>query len=409
MDKPRILFYTDCYIFAGCEKPMCELLSSDKFVSKYDHKLIYRRSKEYDSGFGHAYPRFCGEKQGIRLPDPNTWNFFIERKVKNKLLMRMFRRLNRIFFRISFLVVYFIDVFCLWPVFLADRAQIVHINNGGYPGALSCRAAALAAKLAGKKRILFSVHNMALGKKGIADRVIDLFVKKNVDLFITGSIASGAALSDIRGFESGKMTNVYHGIEPLNPALTGQSAEEYESDVLMVAAMEERKGHAYVIHAIRRLIDNDPKFKDLKAYFIGGGMIKGSVEKMISEQRLQDNIKLLGHRRDYAKYLASTKVLLNPSIGYEDLPFVIIEAMSIGVPVIGTDIAGIPEEIENGVNGYIVKPKDVEALAEAMRELLLDGKKRIEMGNEGRRIFSEKFTVDKMVANYMRLYEEMGV
>lgn len=387
---------------------MCELLSSDKFVSRYDHKLIYRRSKEYDSGFGHAYPGSFGEKLGIRLPDPNTWNFFIERKAKNKSLIRILKRLNRIFFRISFLAVYFFDVLRLWPVFLTDRAQIVHINNGGYPGALSCRAAALAAKLAGKKKILFSVHNMALGKKGIADMVIDLFVKKSVDLFITGSRASGAALSDIRGFESGKMTNVYHGIAPLDPAVTGQPAEEYESDVLMVAAMEERKGHAYVIHAIRRLIDNDPKFKDLKAYFIGGGMIKGSVEKMIAEQRLQDNIKLLGHRRDYAKYLASTKVLLNPSIGYEDLPFVIIEAMSIGVPVIGTDIAGIPEEIENGANGYIVKPKDVEALAEAIKGLLIDGQKRLLMGTQGRRIFNEKFTIDKMVGSYMRIYNEMG-
>lgn len=407
MAKHRILFYTDCYVFAGCEKPMYELLSSKEFASRYQCKVVYRKSEEYDRGFSYSYPSFKWKTRGVRLPEHNTIAFYIEKKIKNPLLLKIIRKTSGIMLKIISFPIYIIEVFILWNLFLHDSAQIVHINNGGYPGALSCRSAALAAKLSQKKKIVFSVHNIALEHKGLFDRFVDFFVRRSVDLFITGSKASGQELFRARGFELTRIKNIYHGLKPLD--VSRNLSDEYKSDILMVAAMEERKGYAYVIYALRKLIDSDPAFKDIKVLFIGGGPISDSVDKMVKEQNLERNIRLLGYRKDYPAFMASTKMLLNPSIGYEDLPLAVMEAMSLGIPVIGTDVAGIPEEIEHDVSGIIVKPKDIKALTEAIKELLLDDKKRTAMGSQGRRIFSEKFTVDKMVANYMRLYEEMGV
>jgi len=405
MNKTRIIFYTDCYIFAGCERPLFELLSADDFSSKHDYKIFYRTSSEYEDGLKQTYPNYLGKIKGVHFPDPNTGMLYFDGKLKNGLFRKILKKLCHLAFRLFELPIFFFEVFTLTGIFKKESAGMVHINNGGYPGALSCRAAAVAARLAGKKKVIFSVHNIALKQRGITDRMIDHLVGKSVTTFVTGSRSSGFELSLKRGFDRNKMTGIYHGIEPVSVKenITGS---EYQSDLLMVAVLEERKGHAYVISAIKKLIDERPELKDLKIKFVGGGHMRSKIEKMVVDAGLAGNIQVLGHRKDFIKFVASTKILLNPSVGYEDLPFVIIEAMSLGVPVIGSDVAGIPEEIENGVNGIIVKPKDVDSLKESINELLSDENKRASMGREGSRIFSEKFTLDKMVKNYIELYME---
>lgn len=78
----------------------------------------------------------------------------------------------------------------------------------------------------------------------------------------------------------------------------------------------------------------------------------------------------------------------------ECFPLVLLEAMMYGLPVISTDEGGIKDEVKDGKNGFVVKPQDAVALADAIQRLLDDKDARQTMGAEGRRMFKEQFTME---------------
>lgn len=402
-EKKRIIFYTDCFIFGGCEKPIFKLMDSRLFTAEHDYLVIYRYSREYEAGiklFNQTVPK--EKTRVVRFADIATWNLTLEKKISKPLLLCKARKRTETFFNFIDPLLFFYETGLLYFIFLREHADMVHINNGGYPAALSCRAAAVAAKLAGKKKILFSVNNLAFKRNKVLDFVIDFLVGKSVSVFITGSKAAERALSLERGFDKEKITTIYHGVEPFRIL-----HNERGKRISMVANFEGRKGHKHVVLAVKKLISEHPEHSDLKVEMIGDGSTLKEIRMLIAEERLEKNIELLGRRSDYADFVASSLFLLNPSTGYEDLPYIILEAMALGVPVIGTDVGGIPEEIENNVTGIVVPPGDIEALSKAIFMLLTDQEMRKRMGDAAKRRFQSLFAIDKMTDNYLKLYDSL--
>ena len=412
MTKKKILFYTDCPIFGGCEKPIFEVLASEELSSGYDFAVIFRSTKAYLEGltlFWPAFPKrlFCG----IRLFDINTVSYYLAGKIKNPLLLRIAGKSITLIFIFMTPFIFGYDFLLLSSMFRRNRADIIHINNGGYPGALSCRAAVVAARAAGFEKIILSVHNTAFRSKGINGAFIDRLVKRDVDVIVTGSKASGSALAKNRGFDPDKIMTIYHGVHPAKitpgkpPVGEAAGLGRY---ILMVARFEDRKGHKYAVEAFKKVINGNPSYADIKLVLLGDGPVLDDIKRLVASERLDNNVRFMGHRDDYIDYVASSLFLINPSIGYEDLPYIILEAMSIGVPTIGTDIAGIPEEIENGITGIIVPPEDAEAIKTAIVNLLSDDNMRIRMGKASQERFDKLFTLDKMINRYLALYNSMG-
>jgi glycosyltransferase involved in cell wall biosynthesis len=81
--------------------------------------------------------------------------------------------------------------------------------------------------------------------------------------------------------------------------------------------------------------------------------------------------------------------------------------MSLGKPVVGTNLAGIPEQIENSRNGYIVEPEDVGQLKGAMKGIVTDKDLREQMGRKSREIFDANFKEDMIIDKYINLYESL--
>lgn len=408
--KKRILYYTDCFIFGGCEKPIFEVIGSRDFVSGYDYSIIFRSSKEYVEGLASFRPSFPKEKlTGIKLLDVVFVNIYLTKKISNQFIMRMLRKFMTVLFLFLTPFIFIYDLILLSYLFNKKKVDVIHINNGGYPAALSCRAAAVAARFAGIKKIILSIHSTAVKDAGFADKVIDFFVKRSVGVIVTGSRASGLALVKNRGFDQSKIITIYHGVRPSGIA-TGKRPVGDDAClgryISMVARFEDRKGHRYAVQAFKKVIEGNPLFSDLKLVLVGDGPVLDDIKELVASEGIGNNVRFMGHRNDYADYVASSLFLLNPSTGYEDLPYVIIEAMSLGVPVIGTDIAGIPEEIEDGVTGIVVPPKDSAALERAILKMLSDEESRIRMGRAAQERFHELFTMDKMVNNYLRLYSD---
>jgi glycosyltransferase involved in cell wall biosynthesis len=398
-------------MFGGCEKPMLDVLTSPMFNSQFEPLLLYRYSDEYSHGLALTYPTFPLTKtKGVRLPAFDSWSVYLERKLSDHLLLfKVANRIAWLLYRLFFPFIFLYEFFCLYFIFRMNRAGIIHINNGGYPGALSCRIAAIVAILAGIPTIVYSVHNMAVGKRSYFDRFLDRLIGASVAVFITGSKAAGNALVANIGFDREKIINIYHGVgsakaSPASNTALGQDTAQY---LLMIADFEVRKGHQYLIAAFKQLLSESPQYKKLKLVLIGDGPTLRNCKLLVTKEQLEANVVFLGRRTDYRDYLASCLFLLNPSLGLEDLPYIILEAMSFGVPVIGTNVAGIPEEIENGVSGIIVPPGKIESLVLAIDTLLSDQVLRAKIGQAAKKRFADMFTVNKMINRYLDIYNKL--
>lgn len=178
-------------------------------------------------------------------------------------------------------------------------------------------------------------------------------------------------------------------------------------EIVSVARLVEKKGLEYGIRSIAAARN---KGVNLRWRIIGGGPLEEELRELIASENATDFIELLGARpnRETIELLSDADMLLAPSVtasngDQEGAPVAIIEAMGLGLPVIGTFHAGIPEIVQHEKSGLLVQERDVPALTEAICSLSLDVEKRKTMGKEGRR-FAET-ELDREVI-YSRLESE---
>jgi glycosyltransferase involved in cell wall biosynthesis len=128
---------------------------------------------------------------------------------------------------------------------------------------------------------------------------------------------------------------------------------------------------------------------------------KGELEKWVKEGL----IKWHGFQEDVRPFYCMADCVVLPSYR-EGVPRVLLEAMAMEKPIITTDAPGCKNVCVDGVNGFLVKPKDVESLYLAMKEMVdLEDKKLRELGKAGRRLAEEKYSVGKIVGEYINLIE----
>jgi len=171
--------------------------------------------------------------------------------------------------------------------------------------------------------------------------------------------------------------------------------------LISVGRLFKAKGYPYLIKAIKSFKTRYPKIILL---ILGEGKERKKLEKLIKDNNLKQNVFLLGRKEDISNYLNAADVFVLASL-WESLPNVILEAMACDLPVVTTNVGGIPEIVENGVSGFLVKPKNPLALTKKIDFVLnLSPRERGEMGKIGRKIVEEKFSLERMVKEYRDLY-----
>ena len=161
-----------------------------------------------------------------------------------------------------------------------------------------------------------------------------------------------------------------------------------------VAVMRTEKGHADLIDAFQRVL---AAFPQAHLVLAGDGMpvferLKGQVQAL----GLASRVHFLGRRHDIGNVLQAFDVFALPT-HREAFGTAFVEAAAMGVPVIGTDVGGVPETMQAGVTGLLVPPRDPAALAAALESLLADPERRRRMGEAGRELIRGQglFSVDR--------------
>ena len=203
-------------------------------------------------------------------------------------------------------------------------------------------------------------------------------------------------------------TTIYTGIDTnlYKPNNLKKLHKEYNiSDdtiiIGIVAVLRAAKRHKDLIEAISQ-ID-----KDIKLIIVGDGPQWNNLQNLIKEKHLENKIIMTGQRDDVAEILSDFDIFVLPS-REEALGTSLLEASSAGVAVIGSDVGGIPECINENKNGLLFEPKNVEDLKNKLLTLI-DNKSKLEFyKNNAREFIKENFSVEKMVKQTENLYKKLG-
>jgi glycosyltransferase involved in cell wall biosynthesis len=215
-----------------------------------------------------------------------------------------------------------------------------------------------------------------------------------------------ARFTDERGME--KVHVIHVGIDvgkfPFREARGDENPprERREWRVLSVARMDRDKGLDYLIRAVASLKDRIP---DISLTLVGEGPEKPALEALATSLGIEHLVRFTGpleHDQVVREYGEADAFVL-PSF-WEGIPVVIIEAMAVGVPVVATNITGIPELITDGQSGFLVPTADSEAIARSLAQLAEEPGLAREFALRGREKVEREFSIEVRAENLFSLF-----
>jgi len=290
---------------------------------------------------------------------------------------------------------------------LLSREGVALLHAHGYYGGVLGR---VAGRLAGLKAVLYHVHSThwCLDRR---HKLIERALSRWTDRIVCCSEAVRRFVVEEERVAAAKALVVHNGVDVAAFDASGRRAaarmelgispDAFVAGVL--GRLAEVKGHRFLVEAAGSLAADLP---GLRLLFVGDGPLRGDLAGQAEALGIRDRVIFAGERPDVPRFLAAMDALLLPSMS-EGLSVALIEGMASGLPAIGTDVGGNPELIADGESGILCKPADPASLAAALRRLVLDEGLRRAMGEAGRRIARERFSLAGMMGKIEALYAEI--
>jgi glycosyltransferase involved in cell wall biosynthesis len=259
----------------------------------------------------------------------------------------------------------------------------------------------LAAKIANKPTV-FTAHGWGFKPnvpilRRYAVRISETFCSLLTDKIICVSEYDRKLAELYKVAKSSQLCTILNGV----PDTTFMARPENSPvKAIVVARFAEPKQHEKLVAYFSKISSDSAKL-----ILVGDGPNLHNVIKLVKDYGLEDRVVFTGDRDDVEQLLADAQIFVLLS-DYEGLPISIIEAMRAGLPVIASNVGGVPEEVADGVSGFLVENNQSSVLAKlnlAIESPLL----RSQMGAAGRKIYLDKLHVDSMVDKTVRVYAEI--
>jgi glycosyltransferase involved in cell wall biosynthesis len=274
----------------------------------------------------------------------------------------------------------------------------------------------LGARLAKTPVVFMTAHNFVISDEwptwkksffALAERILARYTDK----VITASDALREELIKREKINPAKLVTVYNGIDydpfrkiwERKAVLRSLGLPPLGRVAGMISRLIPQKGVSYFLKAAASLAGEH----QVNFLIVGDGPYRQQFEAEALALGLQHRLVFAGERQDIAAILSAVDVLALPSLTEGGLPFIILEAMAAGCPVVATRVGGIPEIIYDTHNGLLIPAKDYKMLAEAIASLLIDREKAALIGRRGRKFVLDNFIIDNMVQKVENEYENV--
>jgi glycosyltransferase involved in cell wall biosynthesis len=174
--------------------------------------------------------------------------------------------------------------------------------------------------------------------------------------------------------------------------------------IVSVASLTANKGHDVLLLAMKNLV---ARHCAVRCVIVGEGPERPVLESRIDRLGLRSHVFLAGLQLDVLPFLRMADVAVLTTVGREGLSVALIEGAAAGLPLVGSDLGGIPEVIKHEANGLLFSPGIPEALAKALCRLITDPGLRERMGRKSRAIYRERFSHEIMIGQIEQTYDEI--
>lgn len=200
---------------------------------------------------------------------------------------------------------------------------------------------------------------------------------------------------------------IYNGVRNFSFPSREEARKELALDkdilVLNIGRLHIQKGHMFLIEGAKKVLERK---SNVKFWIVGEGEEREKLSEEMRKEGLQGKVSLLGYREDIPNLLAAADIFVLSSL-WEGFPYTVLEAMSVGLPVVSTDVGGVAEAVEDEQTGLLVPPKEPRLLADALLYLIDHPERRKKMGEKGRERVRKKFSLEKMLSQIEKVYDEV--
>ena len=290
---------------------------------------------------------------------------------------------------------------------LRERPDIVHVNSSR-----DSWIAALAARLVSPRpNVIRTRHISAPLTKNAATyflyrRLFDMVIVTGGERTRQELISrDGLAPDRVAAFPIGLDVEYFAPAKPLHDIRLELGFPPSRRLVGLISYLRDYKGHAYFVEAAARVLK---QHEDVSFLIVGEGPEEQNIRAQIERLGLTTEVRMLGFRDDLLDVFRSLTVFVIPTIEGDTIPQVLMQALALGLPVVSTTTGSIPDVVKDGESGFIVAPRNSEALADRIGRLLNDSDLCARMGQEGRRTVERFYSIDRMVDELERVYRRVA-
>jgi|APSaa5957512535_1039671.scaffolds.fasta_scaffold04989_3 L-malate glycosyltransferase len=316
---------------------------------------------------------------------------------------------------VYFMIAIPIQVYLLKKFFKQNKFDKLMVVNGGYPGGDSCLSASIAwGKLYPCNKAWHNFHNLAYSKndytgieklKYFRSILIDMVLEKYVKGFISVSKSSINSLNIRNEFKNNKKEYIYNGINidvDLDNTISIKEKFNLPKNAKVISVLgvyEPRKGQEFLIKVFQKIYEKD---KNIYLFMFGKGESKyiEHLKELIGGNK---NIFLEDYQEEIKQIYKGTDILAIPSQSLESFGYTAVEAMAYNIPIIATDIGGLPEVVEDNICGYIVKKDDIDGFIQKIIFLCREDSLREKFGINGDKRYEKLFRAKIMSNKYEKL------
>lgn len=250
-------------------------------------------------------------------------------------------------------------------------------------------------------RTFLTVHTLAnLDDNKVSLYLRKLYSKKKLINFIGISDSISSSIREY--YKSENVVTVNNGFDISYSAKSKVPFDKKKYDFICVAVFKEAKNHKLLFDGFQRILKS---FPNVKLICVGGGHLFEKYKSYLVSSGI-DNVYLAGQQNDVYSFLENSKFFILTSF-YEGNPISVLEAMNAGLPIIAPKVGGIPDVVEEGVNGFLFKSCDLDDLESKMTFVIeqINGTK-YEAISVSNRAKASKFSIKNTSDEYLKVFKE---